>query len=84
MDRSFRHIAGVRRSAIVRHGPIGRLPSRELLDGRNACEPGPIVTDPERTPPLAAPRQAESAHGHDDGPSGRHGRCGRRPHRPAA
>jgi formamidase len=56
-----RHVPGVRFPGIVHPGLIGTLPSAELLATWNQREDALMATDPQRVPPLVAPRVAETA-----------------------
>ncbi len=62
INASSRHVPGVSFAGIMHPGLIGCLPSRQLLSEWNKREQALIDTDPDRTPPLAAPPYADTAH----------------------
>lgn len=53
-----RHVPGVRFPGIVHPGLIGTLPDANLLATWNQREDALLATDPNRVPPLVAPRVA--------------------------
>ena len=56
-----RHVPGIRFPGIVHPGLIGTLPDANLLATWNRREDALLATDPNRVPPLVAPRVADTA-----------------------
>lgn len=62
MFTESRHVPGVKYAGLIHPGLIGCLPDRKMLDMWNSRETALFNTDPERTPPLAALPNTQSAH----------------------
>ena len=62
MFTKSRHVPGVSFAGLIHPGLIGCLPSKPLLDTWNKREGDLIATNPTRTPPLAVPPYAKTAH----------------------
>ena len=62
MFTKSRHVPGVKYAGLIHPGLIGRLPDRKMLDMWNSRETELFNSDPNRTPPLAALPNTQSAH----------------------
>lgn len=62
MFTSSRHVPGVKYAGLIHPGLIGCLPDRAMLDMWNSREAALFNTEPDRTPPLAALPNTQSAH----------------------
>lgn len=62
MFTSSRHVPGVKYAGLIHPGLIGCLPDRKMLDMWNSREKALFDTNPDRTPPLAALPNTQSAH----------------------
>ena len=62
MFTKSRHVPGVKYAGLIHPGLIGCLPDRKMLDMWNTRETALFNTEPDRTPPLAALPNTQSAH----------------------
>ena len=62
MFTQSRHVPGVKYAGLIHPGLIGCLPDRKMLDLWNTREKALFDTEPDRTPPLAALPNTQSAH----------------------